>query len=81
LEQIARLRQFYRRAQSRDDCNRVLPEFARGRRDFDMRWQPIKKSFSHGLAPRERSQSKLLKREKGIWQRPYWKHAIRTVPT
>ena len=34
--------------------------------------------FSRGLAPAPtRSASKIAKREKGIWQRRYWEHAIR----
>lgn len=46
--------------------------------DFSKRWSLIKSGFSRklpaaaGLAP-----SKLAKREKGIWQRRYWEHAIR----
>ena len=45
--------------------------------DFPSRWNLIKGGFSRGLEPQERSASKLLKREKGIWQRRYWEHAIR----
>lgn len=46
--------------------------------DFAMRWSLIKSGFSRGLpALASRSQSKLGKREKGIWQRRYWEHAIR----
>src|SRR5262249_8351650 len=38
----------------------------------------IKHNFSCGLpASRHRSASKRAKREKGIWQRRYWEHAIR----
>src|ERR1700676_2592823 len=38
----------------------------------------IKSGFSRGLAddPR-RTASKIAKRDKGIWQRRYWEHAIR----
>jgi putative transposase len=47
-------------------------------RDFAMRWMLIKSGFSRGLpAAADRSSSKLAKREKGIWQRRYWEHAIR----
>ncbi|MFK4491421.1 REP-associated tyrosine transposase [Bradyrhizobium sp. USDA 336] len=45
--------------------------------NFSSRWNLIKGGFSRGIEPRERSVSKLLKREKGIWQRRYWEHAIR----
>ncbi len=45
--------------------------------DYPLRWQLIKRTFSSGLNAGERSASKLLKREKGIWQRRYWEHQIR----
>jgi putative transposase len=38
----------------------------------------FKSAFSRGLAPAPtRSASKIRKRERGIWQRRYWEHAIR----
>jgi putative transposase len=52
----------------------VLPE---GDADFSTRWSLIKSGFSRGLEERPRSPSKIVKREKGIWQRRYWEHAIR----
>jgi len=45
--------------------------------DFSTRWSSIKSGFSRGLDARPRSASKLSKREKGIWHRRYWEHAIR----
>ena len=45
--------------------------------DFSIRWNLIKGSFSRRLDAQPRSQSKITKREKGIWQRRYWEHAIR----
>jgi putative transposase len=46
--------------------------------DFSSRWSLIKSGFSRGLAvDAPRSDSKTAKREKGIWQRRYWEHAIR----
>jgi putative transposase len=46
--------------------------------DFSWRWNLIKSGFSRGLpAAATRSSSKIAKREKGIWQRRYWEHAIR----
>lgn len=52
-----------------------LPENDAG---FPLRWSLIKSGFSCGLAAvASRSESKVAKREKGIWQRRYWEHAIR----
>jgi putative transposase len=46
--------------------------------DYATRWNLIKGGFSRGLATAtSRSASKIAKREKGIWQRRYWEHAIR----
>ena len=46
--------------------------------EFPLRWSLIKSGFSRGLpAASERSHSKIARREKGIWQRRYWEHAIR----
>jgi putative transposase len=47
--------------------------------DFSLRWSLIKRNFSIGLAAdTRRSPSKIAKREKGIWQRRFWEHAIRS---
>jgi len=49
-----------------------------GDADFSRRWSLIKTEFSRGVpANKDRSPSKLRKREKGIWQRRFWEHAIR----
>ncbi|MDC7787517.1 transposase [Rhodoplanes sp. TEM] len=46
--------------------------------DFASRWMLIKTGFSRGLpAAATRSTSKVARREKGLWQRRYWEHAIR----
>ena len=46
--------------------------------DFSLRWRLIKQGFSRGLpAAPSRSESKMRKREKGIWQRRFWEHLIR----
>lgn len=46
--------------------------------DYAARWSLFKSGFSRGLpADQTRSLSKIAKREKGIWQRRYWEHAIR----
>jgi putative transposase len=49
-----------------------------GDSNFPLRWSQIKSGFSRDL-PRQgtTSASKLIKREKGIWQRRYWEHVIR----
>ncbi|WP_428354035.1 REP-associated tyrosine transposase [Methyloprofundus sp.] len=52
-----------------------LPE---GDADFSKRWMVIKRQFSSGLPQATVSQSKLKKREKGIWQRRFWEHCIRS---
>ena len=45
---------------------------------YPQRWAAIKARFSRGLdAVETRSDSKITKREKGIWQRRYWEHQIR----
>jgi len=46
--------------------------------DFSLRWNLIKGGFSRALpVARGRSSSQITKRDKGIWQRRYWEHAIR----
>jgi putative transposase len=46
--------------------------------DYASRWSLFKSGFSRGFpANQARSLSKIAKREKGIWQRRYWEHAIR----
>jgi putative transposase len=46
--------------------------------DFPPRWSLIKSGFSRGFpGSADRTRSKISKREKGIWQRRYWEHAIR----
>src|SRR5262249_211457 len=45
--------------------------------DFPLRWSLIKAGFSRGLGgDRPRSASKIRRRERGIWHRRYWEHAI-----
>jgi putative transposase len=53
----------------------TLPD---GDDDFPLRWPLIKASFSRRLPSGEvLSSSRLSKRERGIWQRRYWEHALR----
>ncbi len=52
-----------------------LPE---GDADFATRWRRIKTDFSRGISKTERrSNVRLARGERGIWQRRYWEHAIR----
>ena len=49
-----------------------------GDSNYPMRWSLIKAGFSRSLAKTERiRESRLRKRERGIWQRRYWEHLIR----
>jgi putative transposase len=46
--------------------------------DFPLRWSLIKAGFSRGLpGDKHPSASKIGRRERGIWQRRYWEHAVR----
>jgi putative transposase len=87
-EKIDRFRRIYRTIQQRRPFETiaicVLPDhlhalwaLPEGDADFSTRWSLIKSGFSRGLDPKARSASKVAKREKGIWQRRYWEHAIR----
>lgn len=54
----------------------TLPE---GDCDFPMRWMLIKAGFSRQLPKNERrTKSRQEKGERGIWQRRYWEHFIRS---
>src|ERR1017187_2890271 len=86
--EIDRLRRAYRAVQQRRPFETVaiciLPDHLQAvwalpenDADFSTRWSLIKSGFSRGLDARPRSASKLSKREKGIWHRRYWEHAIR----
>ncbi len=46
--------------------------------NFAVRWSLVKSKFSRALPTADlRSRSQIAKRDKGIWQRRYWEHAIR----
>ena len=88
IEEIDRLRRAYRTVQERRPFETIavciLPDHIHALwalpeddRDFATRWNLIKSGFSRGVDAKPRSQSKVSKREKGIWQRRYWEHAIR----
>ena len=63
----------------------VLPEHLHaiwrlpaGDANFALRWSLIKAGFSRSLPRNEViSASRQSKRERGVWQRRYWKHQIR----
>jgi putative transposase len=89
VREVDRLRRSYKRMQERLPFETVaiciLPDhlhavwqLPNGDGDYASRWSLLKSAFSRGLPPRpERSSSKIAKREKGIWQRRYWEHAVR----
>jgi putative transposase len=46
--------------------------------NFDVRWRLIKIAFSKSIPKTEwRSDSRIQRGERGIWQRRYWEHLIR----
>ena len=50
-----------------------------GDASYPLRWSQIKAGFSRRLPKGERTRaSRGSKRERGIWQRRYWEHQIRT---
>ena len=56
-------------------CLWTLPE---NDTDFSTRWRLIKSNFARAIAPGERlSSRRQQKKERGIWQRRFWEHAIR----
>ncbi|MDE5462951.1 MULTISPECIES: transposase [unclassified Bradyrhizobium] len=88
VDQVDRLRQIYRTVVQRRPFETVaiciLPDHLHAiwalredDADFSSRWNLIKGGFSRRREAGERSISKLMKREKGIWQRRFWEHAIR----
>src|SRR5262245_38450935 len=89
VRHVDRLRSMYRSIQERYPFETiaicVLPDhihaiwsLPKGDADFSLRWSLIKSSFSRGLAHEsQRTHSKVASRERGLWQRRYWEHAIR----
>jgi putative transposase len=88
-ERIHALRQAVRCAQRarpfRIDAFVILPNHLHciwtlppGDAAFATRWAHIKSTFSRSIPCRERIRdSRILKRERGIWQRRYWEHLVR----
>jgi REP-associated tyrosine transposase len=89
VERIELLQQAFRYTQSRHrftiDALVVLPDHLHaiwtlpsGDADYATRWRLIKTVVSRGVERlEERSESRRLKRERGIWQRRYWEHTLR----
>ena len=58
-------------------CIWILPD---GDSDFSLRWRLIKSAFTRSkpMSPAvDVSDSRLTKKERGIWQRRFWEHMIR----
>jgi REP-associated tyrosine transposase len=90
VREVDQLRQVYASVQNRypfetiaicvlpDHLHAIWWSLPQGDTDFALRWSQIKSGFSREqTANALRSSSKIAKREKGIWQRRYWEHAIR----
>jgi REP-associated tyrosine transposase len=89
VRHIDRFRRIYRSVEERHPFETiaicVLPDhlhalwsLPQGDADFSLRWSLIKSGFSRGLPGNmPRSSSKIARRERGIWARRYWEHAIR----
>jgi putative transposase len=89
VRHIDRLRRIYISVQKRHPFETVaicvLPDHLHtiwslppGDADYPLRWNVIKSGFTRRLAgDAPRSASKSIHRERGIWQRRYWEHAIR----
>ena len=89
VDRIDLLRQALRYVQERlpfrIDAMAVLPDHLRavwtlppGDSDYPLRWRLLKTSFSRQIPLGERrSASRIVKAERGIWQRRYWERLIR----
>ncbi len=89
VRHVDRLRRMYTSARQRNPFETiaicVLPdhlhaiwELPDGDSNFALRWSLIKSGFSRGLAAGATpTASNLARRERGLWQRRYWEHAIR----
>jgi putative transposase len=89
IREVDRLQRVYRLVQQRHGFETIaiciLPDhlhaiwsLPEGDANFSLRWSQIKSGFSRGLSVTTlRSVRQVAKREKGLWQRRYWEHAIR----
>ena len=46
--------------------------------DYAVRWSLIKARFSRAVPPGRQRASHVKRRERGVWQRRFWEHHIRT---
>jgi len=87
-DNVARLREGFRRVRVKHpfeiDAVAVLPDhlhtvwrLPEGDADYPLRWRKVKHFFSIGVEPGRVCVSLSRRREKGIWQRRYWEHAMR----
>ncbi len=89
VDRIDSLRQALRYVQQRHpfriDAMVVLPDHLHavwtlppGDSDYPLRWRLLKTWFSRQIPPGERRRkSRIVKAERGIWQRRYWERLIR----
>jgi putative transposase len=89
VRRIDKLRRIYRTVQTRYPFETVavciLPDHLHaiwampaGDTDYASRWSVLKAGFTRGLSEQASpAPSKAAKRERGLWQRRYWEHAIR----
>jgi len=89
VREIDRLRDSYRLVQERHPFETIaiciLPDhlhalwtLPENDADFPTRWNLIKGYFSRGyVGPSPQPARRIARREKGLWQRRYWEHAIR----
>lgn len=89
VDEIATLRNTFRSVQAAHpfhiDAIVILPEhlhciwtLPQGDSDFSTRWNLIKGTFSRSVPHGERiSQSRMLRGERGVWQRRFWEHLVR----
>lgn len=89
IDHIDSLRQVFRKVKQyhpfKIDAIVILPEhlhciwtLPENDADYKTRWKLIKAGFSQTIPCREkRSESRISRGERGIWQRRYWEHLIR----
>lgn len=89
VDEVARLRAAVRQTQSERpfhiDAWVVLPDhlhaiwtLPKGDADFSTRWRLIKSRFSRGLQKGPLRTSHQLRQERGVWQRRFWEHHVRS---
>jgi len=56
-------------------CIWTLPQ---GDCDFSTRWSVMKARFSLAVDPGQKRRSHIARRERGVWQRRFWEHHVRS---